>query len=775
MRDTTEHDPLTLAALRAGSIAAREPLARAAGAASARELIAAARSGELSGQIDRWLAGELAHAVALQNLRPGDRADALTLLGALRTAGPMAPAHRGLHAQLAFAADDPGLTAELLTGEVPEPIRVALTVDLGGPDQLAAFNALLPAPGLCIADRPGPRFDRIVSGSAQRVGEPERITTIVTAYRPAAGLLTAVRSLVAQSWTNHEILVIDDGSPAEYDELLAQAAALDPRVRIIRLPVNAGTYVARNAGLDVATGDYVTFQDSDDWSHPLRLERQVAPLRADPAIFSTTSTGMRVTDDLRVSQVGFAQTRSYNISSLMIRRELALSRLGHLDPIRKGADAEYVERARAVFGRPATHHLGGLPLALVRVSAESLSGDDYRPGWMHPARRSYLSAFQTWHRRVAGGSAPARQVAPDPREAQAGPERGVRGYAVPRRLRGHAGPETYDVVLAGDWTAAGSAPAAGLGQLKALAARGLHVALLHLDVLSHLWHGLPNLDQETQEALNAGELEQVELCDDVRARLVVARRSAVLEHAPDRPSRIRADRVVIEATAAVPSAGRAARRLFGADPLWAPAGPDGRQLLAATPGGLALAAVDLPGTVDAAAWRLDRRGPRTDRPVIGRHCLGGRKEWKRLRDELSDSTGIDVRLLDGTGSAQRAFGRLGPPLDWLVYSAADVSLRSFFYQVDFYLQSPSAQACTDPDEKVLTALAAGCVVLLPHRFAPAFGEAAAYCAPEEIADTVRMLHGRRSALREQSDRGREFVRQRHGHDLFAERVAALLE
>jgi glycosyltransferase involved in cell wall biosynthesis len=61
---------------------------------------------------------------------------------------------------------------------------------------------------------------------------------------------------------------------------------------------NGGTYVARNAGLDAATGDFVTFQDSDDWSHPLRLERQVAPLLADEAIFSTTSTGMRVTPDL---------------------------------------------------------------------------------------------------------------------------------------------------------------------------------------------------------------------------------------------------------------------------------------------------------------------------------------------------------------------------------------------------------------------------------------------------------------------------------------------
>src|SRR4029453_16302497 len=129
--------------------------------------------------------------------------------------------------------------------------------------------------------------------------------------------------------------------------------------------------------------------------------------------------GLRVPPALLVSRVGFAQTRSYNLSSLMFRREIALRRLGHLDPVRKGADAEYVERARAVFGRPATQHLTGPPLALIRLSTDSLSSADYRPGWMHPARRSYLSAFQAWHTRVATGAA-------DPVE--------VRAFAAPWRV-----------------------------------------------------------------------------------------------------------------------------------------------------------------------------------------------------------------------------------------------------------------------------------------------------------------------------------------------------
>jgi hypothetical protein len=756
MRDTEPH-PLAVAALQARSIAARGPLARAAGVASAAELIAGAPA-------DWWTAGELARVVALQDLRADDQAEALAVLDRLRRVG-IAPAHQGLHCQLAYAAGNLALTAALLAEypDVAEPVRTALRLDLanpyaGGTGTGWDFGSLFPAPTVRVADGAGRPFDRLTTGPVQRTGHPRRITTIVTAWRPDTALLTAVRSLVAQTWTNHEILVIDDGSPAEFDPVLRAAAALDPRVRVIRMVANGGTYVARNAGLEAATGDFVTFQDSDDWSHPLRMERQVASLLGDAAVFSTTSVGMRVTADLVLTRPGVEQTRSYNLSSLMFRRETALSRLGYLDPVRKGADAEFVERARAVFGRPATRHLTGPPLALIRLSAGSLSSAEYRPGWMHPARRSYLSAFQAWHDQVRAGTAEATTP---------------RAFAVPRRLRAETGAKAYDVILAGDWTTAGGAGTAGVGQLRALASRGQRAALLHLDMLTHLREGPKNLDPVVQQLINSAALTQVELTDDVRARLVVARSARVLQHAPDLPSGVRAQRVVIEAATASRSAAAACRRLFGRRPLWAPAGPDGRRVLAGTAEGDGLTELDLPGTVDVAQWRLDRRGPRADRPVVGRTCRGGRIEWRRLRAELPDTARVDVRLLDSDGTAGRAFGRFGPPRSWLVYDPAEVSLRSFLYQIDFYLHLPSAEAPADPEPDVLAALAAGCVALLPYRYAAAFGDAAVYCDPQEVPDTVRMLHEDHRQLREQSARGPEFVRRHHGHELYAERVARL--
>jgi hypothetical protein len=354
------------------------------------------------------------------------------------------------------------------------------------------------------------------------------------------------------------------------------------------------------------------------------------------------------------------------------------------------------------------------------------------------------------------------------------PAHGTSAVAVPRRLRGTAGPEAYDVVLAGDWTAAGGAAQAGLGRIRALATRGLRVAVLQLDVLVHLRHGLANMDTGLQDLINAGAIEQVELDDHVHARLVVAQSAGALSHAPD-GSGIRADQVVIQSATASGAAARAGRRLFGVEPVWAPPGPAGRRALTATPGGVPIAAVDLPGTVDAAAWRLDRRGPRADRPVVGRCCHGGREEWRRWYAGLPDPGRVDVRLLDGSGAAARAFGRHGPPHGWLVYSPADVSLRNFLYQLDYYLPLPAAEQPTDPDQDVLTALAAGCVAVLPPAFAETFADSAVYCAPDETGDTVRAWHGRRLALREQVDRGRAYVRHHHSPELYAERVATLID
>src|SRR5690349_8064661 len=71
--------------------------------------------------------------------------------------------------------------------------------------------------------------------------------------------------MLSQSFTDFEIVAVDDCSPDYSGAILAEYAARDPRVRVVTAPRNLGLGRARNFGLEHATGEYVWFLDSDDW------------------------------------------------------------------------------------------------------------------------------------------------------------------------------------------------------------------------------------------------------------------------------------------------------------------------------------------------------------------------------------------------------------------------------------------------------------------------------------------------------------------------------
>ena len=90
------------------------------------------------------------------------------------------------------------------------------------------------------------------------------ISVIVPVYKTEAYLERCVNSIRNQTYTNLEIILVDDGSPDRCGEMCDTMATQDSRIRVIHKE-NGGLSSARNAGLDVMTGDYVGFVDSDDW------------------------------------------------------------------------------------------------------------------------------------------------------------------------------------------------------------------------------------------------------------------------------------------------------------------------------------------------------------------------------------------------------------------------------------------------------------------------------------------------------------------------------
>ena len=97
------------------------------------------------------------------------------------------------------------------------------------------------------------------------------VSVIVPVYNVEAYLGRCVDSILAQTYSNLEVILVDDGTKDDCDRICDDYARKDPRVRVVHKE-NGGLSSARNAGIDIARGDYLEFVDSDDWIEPDAVE-----------------------------------------------------------------------------------------------------------------------------------------------------------------------------------------------------------------------------------------------------------------------------------------------------------------------------------------------------------------------------------------------------------------------------------------------------------------------------------------------------------------------
>ncbi len=260
-------------------------------------------------------------------------------------------------------------------------------------------SALAPVQVRAPAERPARHlFDQLTSAAgsrAPRTGGP-LVTVVVPAYRPDEGLLTSLASLTAQTYSDLEIVVVDDGSGPDYQDLLDAAVRSDPRARLLRMSHNGGSYLARQAAIEDSRGELITTQDADDWSHPQRIAAQVAVLREHPEAPASRSRAVRAKDDLTHQWFGYEAVRD-NASSLMVRRSV-MERAGTFLPLRKAADSEYAERLATLVG-PVVDT--GSTLAITRLRSGSLSRGDFSYQWSDPDRILFRGTYRAWHRHLA--------------------------------------------------------------------------------------------------------------------------------------------------------------------------------------------------------------------------------------------------------------------------------------------------------------------------------------------------------------------------------------
>jgi len=109
-----------------------------------------------------------------------------------------------------------------------------------------------------------------------------RVTVFIPVHNREHYVRCAIDSILAQDFTDFELLIVDDGSTDRTTEVIASYP--DSRIRLVENGRNLGIPASRNRGLQLARGEYIALLDSDDYAYPFRLSRQVRFLDRHPRI-----------------------------------------------------------------------------------------------------------------------------------------------------------------------------------------------------------------------------------------------------------------------------------------------------------------------------------------------------------------------------------------------------------------------------------------------------------------------------------------------------------
>lgn len=120
-----------------------------------------------------------------------------------------------------------------------------------------------------------------------------KVSLIVPLYNVEKYIQQCIDSILVQTHKNIEIILVDDGAPDNSGKIADEYASKDTRIRVVHKK-NGGVSSARNAGIDVSTGDYICFADGDDWLEPNYVEYLLS-LVADNRAEASVTTDMFTT------------------------------------------------------------------------------------------------------------------------------------------------------------------------------------------------------------------------------------------------------------------------------------------------------------------------------------------------------------------------------------------------------------------------------------------------------------------------------------------------
>ena len=620
--------------------------------------------------------------------------------------------------------------------------------------------------GISLSDGEGDPFSRLAANvSPQSVNGP-LISVIMPMYKADHRADTSIRSILEQTWKNVELIIVDDGSPSKYQARLDFWEQSDSRVKVIRCAENRGAYTVRNIGLKHASGKWVTTQDSDDWSHPQRLEIQARYLQSKPNQIATWVQWLRVDQDLEVLHRRGPNNLQHNaMVSIMFSREPVRREIGFWDEVRKGADSEFRRRMEIAF-KQKIELASDVPLIMGLHQPESLSGNDIHRGYFDIDRLIYRKHWRQWHREIESGETSAYM----PIRAQ------ERKFPTPTSLLATTqGAQDFDIIFASEFAFPGGNSFSLINEIQICINEGMRVGILRLPNLLFLGSAQREMHDGIEDMIRLGKIEEITRKTVATTPLLLVRWPAALQYVPEGKIGIDAQKVVIVAnhppyegengrhTYETGRVVRNAKQLFGIDPVWVPQSATIRRMLERQLPQSTILDVDWTGVLSDVPERQD---PRSDyvgeKPVIGRHSRDNALKWPENRENLLEAYpidgSVDVRILGGIDSVIASELVDAEELrDWTLFPFGSVPPADFLQTIDFFVYYTHREWTEAFGRVIMEAMFAGAVVILPPEYEPVFGDAAVYTSPDGVQQMVHNLYSDWESFSAQSERGRDYA------------------
>ncbi|MCG7384150.1 glycosyltransferase [Paenibacillus sp. ACRRY] len=577
------------------------------------------------------------------------------------------------------------------------------------------------------------------------------VSIIMPVYNSETVIKTALDSLLSQTWTNIELIIVDDCSTDRTIEIIDEYIELDTRIKLIKAEVNSGTYVSRNLGLKVAMGEFVTCHDADDWSHAEKIERQVLHLIDNPKLVANVSDQSRLTNNLLFYRR--KQQRLYvfsNMSSLMFRRQKVKEKIGYWDSVRFSGDGEFVRRMKREFGEASVANICSGPLSFTRVSEYSLTenGPFGYYGYFFGARKEYVESFDNYHKQAVNLRYEFPQI--------------DRPFAIPNPMQPSMNrlekPRHFDVIIASDFRLSGGTTSSNLEEIKAQIQAGLRTGLVQMS--SYQAKVTKEINYKIREIIDGSQVQMLVYGEKITCDVLIVRHPPVLHEIQKYIPEVKAKRicVIVNQTPKVDYGGDGAvaydigrcqenlERYFAQTGVWYPIGPLVRNTLikqhAKEIKEIHLAEEDWVNIINTDEWKQKKKLPIGHSEIrIGRHSRDQYVKWPSNPAELlqiyPDSAPYEIHVLGGAKIPESILGFL--PKNWRVIDFGDMDPMRFLAGIDVFVYYIHPECIEAFGRVIIEAMAVGVPVILPPSYKDLFRDAAVYAEPEEVKVKINIL------------------------------------